>query len=102
MYKRPFLVLSTPGFYKKFVECGFKLYDEVFDYSFDSETNLDKKCDLIIDNIKKLKGKNLNKLYKILYKKIEFNHKRLLDILNNNNYGSRELKSHTELYNKNI
>ena len=101
LYKRPFLVFSTPNFYKKFVECGFKLYDEVFDYSFDSEMDSEKRCDLIIDNIKKLKGENLNKLYKKLYKKIEFNHKRLLDILNNDNYQSRELKNHTGLYNKN-
>jgi hypothetical protein len=101
LYKRPFLVFSKANFYKKFVECGFKLYNEVFDYSFDSEVDVEKRCNLIIDNIKKLKGKNLNKLYKKLYNKIEFNHKRLLDILNNDNYQSRDLKNHTGLYNKN-
>jgi hypothetical protein len=101
-YKRPFLVFSVPNFYKKFVECGFKLYDEVFDYSFDSEIDVTKKCELIIENIKRLEGKDLNKLYKTLYKKIEFNQKRLLDIINNNNYESIEIKEHTGLYNKNI
>ncbi len=98
-YKRPFLVFSVPNFYKKFVECGFKLYDEIFDYSFDTEIDVSKKCELIIENIKRLEGKDLNKLYKDLYEKIEFNQKRLLDILNNNSYKSIELKEHGELYN---
>lgn len=101
-YKRPFLVFSVPNFYKKFVECGFKLYDEIFDYSFDTENDVSKKCELIVENIKRLEGKDLNKLYKSLYKKIEFNQKRLLDILNNNSYQSIEMKEHTGLYNKNL
>ncbi len=101
-YKRPFLVFSTPHFYKKFVECGFKLYDEVFDYSFDNEIDKEKRCELIIDNIEKLKGKDLNKLYKKLYRKIEFNHRRLLNILNIDNYQSKEVKNHSGLHNKNI
>ena len=69
---------------------------------FDSEIDVTKKCELIIENIKRLEGKDLNKLYKTLYKKIEFNQKRLLDIINNNNYESIEIKEHTGLYNKNI
>ena len=84
LYKRPFLVLSTDGFYKKFVDCGFKLYDEVFDYSFDGEENIKTRCNLIIENIKRLRGKDLNELYKILYKKIEFNKKHLLNIIKEN------------------
>ena len=83
-------------------EFGFELYDEIFDYSFDTENDVSKKCELIVENIKRLEGKDLNKLYKSLYKKIEFNQKRLLDILNNNSYQSIEMKEHTGLYNKNL
>ena len=32
---KPFLVIGCPGWYKIFQKLGFKLYDELFDYSFD-------------------------------------------------------------------
>lgn len=68
-----FLVNGAPFFYKYLKELGFKCYDEIFDYSFDSETNMDKRIDIIIDNIQRLKKKNYNSIYKSVYEKIQYN-----------------------------
>jgi hypothetical protein len=79
--KKPFIVQAKHGFYKIFQELGFQLYDEIFDYGFDNETNLEKRTQLILDNVKAISDKNYNKMYKKLRPKIEHNYNQAIKIL---------------------
>lgn len=83
---KPFLVLSCSNFHKDYLEkfFGFKLYDEIFDYSFDSKEDINDRIQGIIDNISKLKNLSLDELkqlYKKLIPKIQYNKSRVFEIL---------------------
>ena len=54
---KPFLSLSCPGYHTKYLRdyFGFQLYDEIFDYSFDTENDINRRVDGIISNIFKFK-----------------------------------------------
>lgn len=57
-FLRPFLILSNPGFHTKLKDhWDIELYDEIFDYSFDSETDRRKRIIGIIKNIKDLESR---------------------------------------------
>lgn len=63
---------------------GFKLYDEIFDYSFDNEPDMYKRWDLIVDNFKKLSTYSLIELESLQVKiqdKITFNQLRAKEII---------------------
>ena len=62
--QKPFLILGAPGIHQKLVDMGFYLYDDIFDYSFDSEPDTQKRIDAIMDNLKTLQDKNLNDVYR--------------------------------------
>jgi hypothetical protein len=85
MMKLPFLTISCPEFHTKYLTgMGFKLYDELFDYSFDLEENLDRKIEMVIDNIHRVLDKDLNELYQVIKPKIEYNHNLIQEFLNDN------------------
>jgi len=74
-YKKPFLVLGAVGFNKYLKQLGFKWYDEVFDYTFDNELDLETRCTLFVENIKLVSNiKKLSKTYKRLREKINYNY----------------------------
>jgi len=76
--KKPFLVSSCKGFHKMLVDLGFQLYDEIFDYNFDSEPDTEIRFDMIAKNIytlTKYSKKELVELYATLLPKIEHNYK---------------------------
>lgn len=79
--RKPFIVQSRQGFYKKFQELGFEIYDEIFDYSFDKEEDLEKRTQLILNNVSEIYDKKYNKLYKKIYPKIMHNYNRAISIL---------------------
>jgi lysine/ornithine N-monooxygenase len=57
---------------------GFKLYDELFDYSFDDVSDIKVRYDLIAENIKKYSNKStteLKELYNMVYEKCVHNKK---------------------------
>lgn len=76
LYKKPFLVQCKQNFYKTFQEMGFVLYDEIFDYSFDSIENTEERTSAMLANIKKIADKDLTQLYNMILPKINhnFNH----------------------------
>lgn len=77
---KPFLVQSCEGFYKIFVSMGFVLYDELFDYSFDSIKDDLHRTDAIMLNVKSIIGKDYNKLYQMLKPKILHNFNKAVEI----------------------
>ena len=79
---KPFLVIGCPGWYKIFEKLGFKLYDELFDYSFDKIESFRHRHQAIMTQIKSILEMDKNILKKKLLDiedKIYNNKRHLLD-----------------------
>lgn len=83
LFKQPFLVQGAVGFHNYLKNLGFKLYDEVFDYSFDLIEDLETRTQMILDNIKNNLDKDLFELYQKIKPKLDYNQSRLIEIFNN-------------------
>jgi hypothetical protein len=80
-FNKPFLVAGSMNFHKKLEELGFKLYDELFDYSFDSEPDTKIRYDLIAQNVKRYTDKSpqeLKELYDSVFEKCVYNKRVIL------------------------
>lgn len=78
---KPFLVYAGPGFHGYLKELGFKLYTEIFDYSFDNIENDVKRAEAIITQINTLHNtRSYNDMYTQLKSKIEYNQKHLVKL----------------------
>ena len=86
LFEQPFICLGAKNQNHGLERFGFQLYDELFDYSFDTECELQKRIDGIIDNLLKIKNDNLIELYKKVKNKVKLNKQRALDIINNDPY----------------
>jgi hypothetical protein len=86
MLFRPFLTLSCQGFHRYLVDkFGFKLYDEIFDYKFDTNKFVEDRIEGIIDNIKQITQKfsNPNQLYDAIRPKLLHNKNQIEEIFSN-------------------
>lgn len=94
--KLPFLVLGAPRFHAYLKDLGFKLYDELFDYSFDEEENLSLRIEKLIKNIHFVVDNKdrLDEFYSILKPKLEFNKQHALDLVSSINCVPDMLKRH--------
>lgn len=73
---KPFISAACPLFHKHLQNMGFVLYDEIFDYSFDTVYNNMTRFEMIVDNFKRLSTipyKNLNDLALKIKPKLEYN-----------------------------
>ena len=66
---KPFLVASNRGFHRDLANSGFKLYDELFDYSFDDEPDMEIRYEKIAENVKRYIGLSSEQL-RVHYDKI--------------------------------
>jgi len=80
---KPFISLAAPRFHEFLQSRGFKLYDEIISYDFDTEENIDARIEMIIEQLLNLKDKNYNELYDIVKPKLDYNKKRALEIVRN-------------------
>jgi hypothetical protein len=77
-FNKPFLVAGSMHYHKLLKDMGFRLYDELFDYSFDDVSDIKVRYDLIAENIKKYSNKStteLKELYDMVYEKCVHNKK---------------------------
>ena len=75
---RPFIVASNTGFHRDLKKQGFELYDELFDYSFDDDPDMESRYDKIAQNLKPYIGLSpaeLQKQYDKVSDKIRYNRK---------------------------
>jgi hypothetical protein len=86
LYDQPFIIYGSSGIHQLLVEHGFELYDEIFDYSFDSYDNGSDRIDSIINNLLKIKDLDYNYIRNMLEPKIMRNKKHALNIIKNNLY----------------
>ena len=76
-YKKPFITIAGPYYYKTLSDYGFELYDEIFNYDFDSEENYEKRIDNILMQIKELNSLSLREIKSLCEKvksKIDHNY----------------------------
>lgn len=80
--KQPFIVYGPVHTHKHLIQQRYQLYNEIFDYKFDEESNLQKRRELFVQELVKLKKyKNLDNLQKTLDKKVSYNCKHMLSQL---------------------
>ena len=82
VFKRPFLLLGSPGINQSLKELGFELYDDVFDYSFDFEIDSHKRLNKFwneIDRFINLRPERFNEMLNVLEDKIEYNRKKYIE-----------------------
>jgi len=82
LLKKPFLVLGGKGFNRELASLGFKLYDQVFDYSFDDIDDIYLRTEKFVDNVLKLKTHDPAMLYKILEETTLYNYNHAVQLIN--------------------
>lgn len=87
LMKKPFLVLGCKGFNQKLKELGFDLFEDIIDYKFDQEDNVEKRGEMLVENLHDIVNcSNLNKLYKKLLPNVEHNYHVALSIMKNKDF----------------
>lgn len=86
LFKKPFIVMADQYFHKKLVDLGFELYDEIIDYSFDSEPDTLKRAEAIALNVKRITQQNTSELYQKIKDKAQRNYENYIRILNSFDY----------------
>lgn len=79
---KPFLVAGSQGINNYIKSLGFELFDELFDYSFDTIPNIDDRFDKICETIRPITNIPLNKLEysKITKEKIVHNRQKAIEL----------------------
>jgi hypothetical protein len=81
LLKKPFMIIGSQYYNKKLIELGFKIYDELVDYSYDNVEDLHERTRLFVNNVHKIVDCNSTEMYKTLLPKIEHNYNRALEII---------------------
>lgn len=82
---KPFICLANPLYHTKFLveEYGLELYDELFDYSFDTIHDLDKRIELMVSEVERIVQANSmdyrTTMLETIRPKLERNRQRLID-----------------------
>ncbi len=79
LFKKPFLNLGPLHGLKILKSYGFKTFDSIIDESYDTEVDLDKRMDMVLDELERLSKIDLNELTPIL----DYNYNLLLDMNKN-------------------
>lgn len=95
--EKPFIIQGPTGIHRHLRDMGFELYDEIFDYDFDSMVNDVDRTEAIVQNLKSLENSNLQELKKLLSPKAKRNKKRALSIIKNKEYVPEEVYG-SEIY----
>lgn len=80
---KPFVCLAAPGFHRFLKKQGFEMFEEIINYEFDVEIDLDKRIMMIVDQLKELKKQDYNELYRKIKPKLEYNKQKALQIVRN-------------------
>lgn len=86
LLNKPFLVASCVNFHKSLEQRGFQLYTELFDYGFDSESDIVLRYEGLIENVKRismLSKQQLEILHKQIFEKLVFNKQHAMNLINN-------------------
>lgn len=76
LLNKPFLVAGGQYHHRELNSLGFVNYDELFDYSFDAEPDIQVRYELLVQNVKRvsmLPTEELSRLYKQIFPKLVHN-----------------------------
>tara|TARA_B110000211_G_C14080887_1_gene554455 strand:- start:341 stop:1519 length:1179 start_codon:yes stop_codon:yes gene_type:complete len=90
-FKQPFIAYGAVGQNKEILKYGFKLFDNIIDYSFDDEPNPKKRFELLVTQLKKFKNKDYNEIYNQIESILEHNQNRVYELLLNDEFIPNEL-----------
>jgi hypothetical protein len=93
LYKKPFLNFGPIGGLDILKTYGFKTFDSVFDESYDTELNVDKRINMMFDEIERLEKIGLDKVTKEVEPILEHNYNLILDMNSNR---KKHLKKYVE------
>ena len=79
LFKKPFLNLGPLNGLEILKSYGFKTFNSIIDESYDKEVDLDKRMDMVLDELERLSKIDLNELTPIL----DYNYTLLLDMNKN-------------------
>lgn len=88
---QPMLVSGPLHHNLELEKLGFKKYDEIFDYSFDSEMDLETKIQKFVENLNQYKNSNLQDLYHRIEDIVQYNKNRAIEISENDPFIPFEL-----------
>ncbi len=100
--QRPFIIQGFVGMNHYLKGLGYELFEEVIDYSFDMEEDIETRTKMMVNEIKKITTYDLNALHNQLKPKLEHNCKILLDNVLANNYMDKELENFLNQLDDNI
>jgi hypothetical protein len=86
LLNKPFLVASNQNFHSRLRSFGFVNYDELFDYSFDSESDIALRYEGLVENVKRYSSfdkHQLKKLHDSIFDKLLYNKQQAMNIVNN-------------------
>lgn len=99
---QPFLNIGSSGYYNYIKELGFKLYDDIIDYSFDKIENTEDRILGIINELNKLKDQDYNQLYSKIKSKVDYNRELCLSLLKKDIFISNDFKNLYSLHKNSI
>lgn len=82
-YMKPFLAATCKNYHKVLERMGFVLYDEIFDYSFDSIDDLESRFEGVMLNLKRINFLSFDELKRIqskLYDKLLYNKQHAINL----------------------
>jgi len=94
-FKQPFIAYGAKRQNKEILKYGFKIFDNIIDYSFDDEPDNLKRFELLVNELKKFKNKDYNQIYNQIEPILEHNRNRVYELLLNDEFIPNEL---LELY----
>jgi len=80
---KPFIIVGQQYSHKKLKDYGFKLYDSIFDYEFDSYEKLTDRISAVVTQIKNLCTRDVNELWHSTREVAEYNLKKLVEVSKN-------------------
>jgi len=86
LYKKPFITIGSTNFNQYLRNLGFELFEEIFDYSYDSVDNIEDRAEGMIKNLAYIINENTTLLYKKLLPKLEHNYNRVWEIIKDKKY----------------
>jgi hypothetical protein len=85
-FEKPFYIYGRIGQNKNIKKYGFEIFEELFEYETEDKGYLKRRCAGLINNLKKLKTKDILELYKTIEWKLKHNKKRYLEIIEQDDY----------------
>lgn len=96
LIKQPFISIGSINHNKELERLGFKLYDKIFDYTFDIFKGIDQRVEKSVDNLIKHKNSNLFNLFDLIKNDVSYNKQKALEIVNKDMFIPQEMRN---LYN---